>query len=69
MAPVVSRREAVVVFIPPVSPGHVDPESERYNAKSRIQDQSVWGIALGWLVRLVRRGMRSVPRERDPYGW
>ena len=58
-----------MVFIPPVSPGHVDPESERYNARQRIQQNSVWALALSWLFSLVRRGARAVWRPRDPYGW
>ncbi len=58
-----------MVFIPPVSPGHVDPESERYNTKQRIQQNSVWAIALGGLFALVSRGFRALRRRRDPYGW
>lgn len=58
-----------MVFIPPVSPGHVDPESERYNAKQRVQQNSVWALALGWLFSLIRKGVRAVSRRRDPYRW
>ena len=58
-----------MVFIPPVSPGHVDPESERNNARSRIQQNSLWAIGLGWLFALARRGVRALGRRRDPYGW
>ena len=58
-----------MVFIPPVTPGHVDPESERYNAKQRIQQNSVWALALGGLWSLTQRAFRLLRRRRDPYGW
>ncbi len=58
-----------MVFIPPLTPGHVDPESERYNARSRIRDSSLWAIGLGWLITLTRRGWRTLTRPRDPYRW
>ncbi|MCC6235981.1 MAG: hypothetical protein IT299_00235 [Dehalococcoidia bacterium] len=58
-----------MAFIPPVSPGHVDPEAERYNARSRIQSTSVWEVALRGLQRLLGRAVRLVRRERDPFRW
>lgn len=58
-----------MAFIPPVSPGHVDPESERYNARARIQSTSVWEVALRGLQRLLARASRRFRRQRDPFGW
>ncbi len=58
-----------MAFIPPVSPGHVDPESERYNARSRIQSDSIWAVALGGLLGLWARVRRRLWRRRDPFGW
>jgi hypothetical protein len=58
-----------VAFIPPVSPGHVDPESERYNVRSRIQANSVWSELLGLAIALLRRPWRAWRGRRDPYRW
>lgn len=58
-----------MAFIPPVSPGHVDPESERFNAQSRIQANSVWSELLGLIVALARRPLRAWRARRDPYRW
>ncbi len=58
-----------MAFIPPVSPGHVDPESERFNTRSRIQATSVWEVALRGLQRLFTRTARLFRRERDPFQW
>ncbi len=58
-----------MAFIPPVSPGHIDPEAERYNARSRIRSTSVWEVALRGLQGLLRRAARLVRRKRDPLRW
>jgi hypothetical protein len=58
-----------VAFIPPVTPGHVDPESERYNARSRIQSNSMWSELLGVLVKLAGRPLRAWRARRDRYPW
>ena len=56
-------------FIPPVTPGHVDPDSERFNARSRIQSNSVWSELLGLLVAFCSRPLRSWRARRDRYRW
>jgi len=56
-------------FIPPVTPGHVDPDSERYNARSRIRSNSVWSELLGLLVAFCGRPFRAWRAHRDRYRW
>jgi hypothetical protein len=58
-----------VAFIPPVSPGHVDPESERRNAQARIRANSVWSELLGAVVALFNRPFRRKRPPRGPFGW
>ena len=56
-------------FIPPITPGHVDPESERYNARSRIQSNSIWSELLALAVALCGRPFRAWRARRDRYLW
>ena len=56
-------------FIPPVTPGHVYPDSERYNARSRIQSNSVWSELLGLAVNFCSRPLRAWRARRDRYRW